>query len=163
MNKWCKSLSPISWGVVYSLKIHTKGINQFLYGVQPDLQKIKHVIYIFQHQPKYHFYLLKHVYIHGEEHEIILPPGILLHYTNIRNDTDMTILGATAFLLSKYWIGINGLIETKPTNDPYIMIDWEKGYINDTLPEHKLFDDFSNCVGNVFPSECKFFKSRSVG
>lgn len=40
LNKWCKNLSPISWGVLYALKTHTKGINQFLYGVKPDLNKV---------------------------------------------------------------------------------------------------------------------------
>lgn len=40
LNKWCKNLSPIAWGVLYALKTHTKAINQFLYGVNPDLNKV---------------------------------------------------------------------------------------------------------------------------
>jgi len=40
INKWCKNLKPIAWGVLYALKIETKAINQFLYGVQPDLAKV---------------------------------------------------------------------------------------------------------------------------
>lgn len=26
INKWCKNLNPIAWGVLYALKVHTKAI-----------------------------------------------------------------------------------------------------------------------------------------
>lgn len=324
LDKWCKSLSPISWGVLYSLKVHTKGINQFLYGIQPDLSKIKNeIIRLKQLHPKWteedilidisienkfntvfgdymttmlvckaanrvnpkeHFLQVlwnepqlrrfvwdvssmvnckslekqmfvknyynqlvclytireclrifisiprnnidmvvkhggakipttipstiihksflstdylpsdesmwtifsknKHVIyipadahipvlfieacIHGEEHEIMLPPGIQLHYTVIKppqkddNNSKLTIIGATASILPKYWIGINGLTQIKPTNGPYIMVDWKNGNIVDTLPKYKMptsFEEFEKCVKQVFPSECVLTKT----
>lgn len=321
LNKWCKSLPSMSWGVIYSLKVHTKGINQFLYGVQPDLHKVKnekirlkqlhpewteedvdmeifvenefntvfgdhmttmlvckatnhlnpkgsilHVAWTDPHLRQFVWdiasivhckplakqmfvkteynqlvclytireclrlflslprnnidMVLKHggakvpktvpstilhksflstdyfpaheslwtmgnkhvIYvpgdaqipllfieacIHGEEHEIMLPPGVLLHYTSIRNETDdKIILGATASMLDKYWIGIDGLSQTKPTSGPYIMVDWNKGHMVDTLPKHKLptsFDEFEKCASHVFPSDCRLSKTGVTG
>lgn len=322
LNKWCKFLSPMSWGVIYSLKVHTKGINQFLYGIQPDLHKVKnekirlkqlhpewteedvdmeifvenefntvfgdymttmlvckganranpkgnflHVVWnepqlrqfawniasivdckslekqmfvensynqlvclyvireclrlflslprnntdmVLKHGgaeipktvpstilhksflstdylPKYESLWTmggnKHVIyvpadaqipllfieacIHGEEHEIMLPPGVLLHYTSIRNEKDnKVILGATASMLSKYWIGTSGLSQTKPKSGPYIMVDWKKRHMVDTLPKHKLpttFVEFEKCASHVFPSDCRLSKTDATG
>mgnify|MGYP000122457160 CR=1 FL=1 len=318
LNKWCKDLSPITWGVLYALKTHTKGINQFLYGVKPDLNKVNDelkrlkgihpnwtnedikievvvsgnfntifadymttillckaankinkkesflkvvwedeqlrrfawnishsvncksleeqmwienkynqilCLYVIReclrvflqlprntsditvkhggseipkkipstilhrsflstdYVPKYNSMWTmnsKHIIhipaenkipllfieacIHGEENEIMLPPGICLHYTS--TSSDGKILNAKASLLQKYWIGMNGLTETKPNDGPYIMIDWNNNIMKDTLPEYKLptdFNEFVKCVTNVFPAECILHKTKVTG
>jgi hypothetical protein len=72
------------------------------------------------------------------------------------------VVGATASLLPKYWIGINGLTQTKPTNGPYIMVDWQKNQIIDTLPKNKppeSLNEFMDCVSKVFPTSCKLVKT----
>jgi hypothetical protein len=315
INKWCKNLSPLHWGVLYALKTHTKGINQFLYNIHPNWNKInteitrlkqqhtnwtdddikieiatsgnfnavftdymttillckaankinkneqflkviwndeqlktfawnissmvnckslenqmwvkdeynkllclyvireclnvfmalprntiditvkhggskmpkkipetilhksflstdyypakesmwtingKHVIYI----PGESMIPLLYIEacINGEENEIMLPPGIVLNYT----EKNSKYVYATASLLQKYWIGMNGLTEIKP-KEPYIMVNWNKREIKDTLPNYKLpstFEEFASCVSHVFPIECDIQKTNVTG
>lgn len=318
LNKWCKNLSPMSWGVLYALKTHTKGINQFLYGVKPDLDKVKDelirlknihpswseedvkieisvsgkfntvfsdymttilickaaniinkkeqllkviwgdkqlkqfawnisslvncksleeqmwlenkynqilCLYVIRECLRVFFTLprittditvkhggseipkqfpstilhrsflstdyipsydsmwtmnAKHVIhipaenkipllfiescIHGEENEIMLPPGICLHYDSLSKDGK--ILTAKATLLQKYWIGMDGLTEIKPNEGPYIMVDWANNKMIDTLPEYKLptdYNKFIECVQNVFPTNCILHKTKVTG
>lgn len=100
--------------------------------------------------------------IHGEENEILLPPGISLKYTN-KNGKNYY---ATASILPKYWIGLGGFSQTKPNSGPYIKVDWSKGVIQDTLTNYKVpssFDTFIQCISNVFPSECTLSKTHVTG
>lgn len=100
--------------------------------------------------------------IHGEENEILLPPGISLKYT-FKNGKNYY---ATASILQKYWIGLGGFSETKPNHGPYIQVDWSKNIIKDTLTDYKVptsFDDFIQCVSKVFPSECTLEKTHITG